>query len=138
MIYTSTLTPSALCLITQIILLDLRPITCPLPAGTHAPAIALQLSATYRPPPVLDVYAAMLVWDWEMRELYRATGDLDHVCRHVERMGGGAGRRSRAGRVTGVPILGVNVEVSTPSCRRAFLTARRYQSAKRADPLSPR
>lgn len=54
----------------------------------------------------------MKVWDWEMRELYRVTGDLDFVCRRVEELGGGAGKRKPADRVNGGPILGVNVEVS--------------------------
>ncbi|KAJ9104309.1 hypothetical protein QFC20_004591 [Naganishia adeliensis] len=115
-IYTSTLSPQALNCITQIILQDLRPITCPLPTGTHHPAIALQLSATCKPPPVLDVFMAMKVWDWEMRELYRVMGDLNLVCRTVEGMGGGAGRRRRGDRVRAGPVLGVNVEI--PKCEK--------------------
>ena len=77
---------------------------------------------------------AMGAWDWEMRELYRALGDVDAVCREVEARGGGAGRRPRGIKVFAEPVLGINVEVSF---RRSSVTLRsslcRSLSAKRAD-----
>lgn len=108
---TSGLSPSALSCITQIILQDLRPITCPLPRSTSHPALAYQVSATSKPPPVLDVLMAMEAWDWEMRELFRASGDVDVVCREVEARGGGAGRRPSGIKVFARPVPGVDVEV---------------------------
>lgn len=54
----------------------------------------------------------METWDWEMRDLYRAMGDLDAVCRKVEALGGGADRRVRGIRAFADPVLGINVEVS--------------------------
>lgn len=82
---------------------------------------------------------AMKVWDWEMRELYRVMGDLDLVCRTVEGMGGGAGRRRHGDRVRAGPVLGVNVEVSA-----LFLpenvpnSQRRYPSVKKVGPSNQR
>ncbi|GHJ90147.1 hypothetical protein NliqN6_6549 [Naganishia liquefaciens] len=113
---TSGLSPLSLSCITQIILQDLRPITCPLPQGAYHPALACHISATTKPPPVLDVFRAMNLWDWEMRELYRACGDLDVVCRVVEALGGGAGRRPRGIRAVAEPVIGVQVEI--PKCEK--------------------
>ncbi|KAJ9115900.1 hypothetical protein QFC22_005043 [Naganishia vaughanmartiniae] len=117
----SGLSPMALSCMTQIILQDLRPITCPLPAGHHHPSIALQLSASCKPPPPLDIFLAMTTWDWEMRDVYRVCGDLDAVCRGVERLGGGAGRRRSGKAASRDPIVGVHVEVSRD---RLFVTFR--------------
>lgn len=114
---TSNLSPSSLSTITQIILSDLRPIVCPLPCGTFHPSLALQISATSKPPCQLDVFGAMVVWDWEMRGLYRVCGDLEFVCREIEARGGGAGRRLKGSVILQEPVVGINVEVSN-SCVR--------------------
>lgn len=69
--------------------------------------------------------------------MYRVTGDLDYVCRRVQAIGGGAGRRKPgAERVDGGPIVGVNVEVGTSSApvEQGLTPGARYQSAKRVDP----
>ncbi|KAJ9121395.1 hypothetical protein QFC24_004733 [Naganishia onofrii] len=112
----SGLSPLALSYVTQIILQDLRPITCPLPTGHHHPSIALQLSASCKPPPPLDIFDAMATWDWEMRDMYRVCGDLDAVCREVERLGGGAGRRKPGKATSRDPIVGLHVEI--PKCEK--------------------
>ncbi|KAJ9107714.1 hypothetical protein QFC21_001174 [Naganishia friedmannii] len=58
----------------------------------------------------------MTTWDWEMRDMYRVCGDLDAVCRTVQRLGGGAGRRRPGKGASRDPIVGVHVEI--PKCEK--------------------
>ena len=110
----SNLSPFACSVLVQIILSDLRPLLSPLPP--EALNFTTALLVENKPTPQLDITAALEIWDWEARSLYRVWSNLDVVLDEIERRGGGAGRRRRPDRsVTTDPDElvrpGINIEV---------------------------
>lgn len=108
----SDLSPYALCVLTQIILRDLRPLLNPLPQlRIRNPTAMLRIKSTAGPGE-LTLYAAIRCWDDRMFELYRGgKGSLDWCADMAEAMGGEA----MSSLIPDGPVVGVNVPVCQSS-----------------------
>lgn len=111
----SSFSASALSVLTQIILRDLRPILDPLTKfQTRNPTAMLAIPSTAGPKQ-LELLQAMRAWDGKMAELYRGgKGSIDWCADKVEQLGGGPGGQCRVDdNLSAGPIVGVNVTVSS-------------------------
>ncbi|WWC73544.1 uncharacterized protein I206_107516 [Kwoniella pini CBS 10737] len=109
----SNLSPYGLCVLTQIILRDLRPLLNPLPKlPIRNPTTMLRLKSNTGPEQ-LTLRDAMICWDKRMWDFYTGgTGNIDVCADMIENLD----KTNLEGIVMTGPKLGTNVKI--PKCRK--------------------
>lgn len=118
----SRMSPHALSVLTQVILRDLRPLTCPLPRLSVNRFDSLIMETITSAPEQLVLEKAMHTWDPLMAKIYReGKGNIDWCATAAEEAR--AREELSDTDIAPGPILGINVKVSLLS-RRLMLTIR--------------
>lgn len=111
----SRMSPHALAVLTQVILRDLRPLTCPLPRLSFNRFDSLIMETITSAPEQLVLEKALHTWDPLMAKLYReGKGNIDWCATAAEETR--AREEATDADIPPGPILGINVKVSSPSC----------------------